>query len=162
MPAPVTFNEIIDELKEKLDTISGIGQVDVNPGGPSPWALTRQAAGHWWLDVYSTKHQITQVPGASETMWAKQVTLVLVEGWLPYSESGNTAETWRGLMDSVIAKILSERSLGLGLILEMGPKVLVDTTALKSSGNQGDTGTKCHYCRIACRWAQEYQFTVVG
>lgn len=162
MARPVTFNEITSAIKGVMEEIGGVGQVDLNPGGPSPWLSNGGVpAFHWWMDCHKTRQKITTIGGSAGTMSAKRDVVVVIEGWYPVISAANSHDTWRDMLDAVVLQLERKRFLGLtaGILLEFGPQVVEDGEAMKSGLYQGDTAILCHYCKIVLKYAQEYEFT---
>lgn len=150
-----SFEQIIAGLHTVYGMDSALGQFDLNPGGPSPWAVNNAPSPHWWGEVMSTKTVITTIGGLAGHFSARRVFRVIIEGWYPFSERLQSASVWRPLLDRALDHLEANRTLGLALILERGPIIEVDSVAKKQSANQNDTAIDCHYVRLACWWADE-------
>lgn len=136
-------------------------QFDAVPGGPSPWLIQRRPMGHWWGEIVSSRTRQIGNPGRAGRINVRQTYLVIIEGWYPKSAELNSDATWREMLDAVVLALEENRSLGLELVLEEGPRVVQDTEALKSSLHQGDQPTMCHYAKIAVRYSDEYEIQTV-
>lgn len=154
-----TFSEIVGAWKTVTETIDGIGLVDLQPYGKSPWAGTNAKEFHWWAECFQSRLQFVTNPGTPEVLTLRRFTLLVVEGWYPF-ESGVSEAAWRPMLDLKMAKLESRPTLGLApLILEEGPLLVKDTTATKTSLAQGDLPRLCHYARIVIRYSEDFSVT---
>lgn len=147
-----------------MESVTDSGTVEINPGGPSPWTSNGGVPEfHWMIDFARTAQKITSIPGSAGTMHAQRDVVVIIEGWYPVIKQDNSFDDWRDMLDAVMTKLETKRFLGLttGVMLISGPTIAEDTQAIKQSMHQGDLGMMCHFCRIICKYSQEFSFTTV-
>lgn len=156
---PVKFNDLINRMKTNILEVSGIGKVDVYPGGNSDWAKNGSSSPYWYLDVIACKQEIDSIPGTRRQMTGKRSIVLSLEGWLPYSDTEGTAEKWRDKIDEVLTQIEKDIHLGLQTVIVGAPYTGIDDYQIRSSLHQGDVQTLCHYCRILIPIDEFYHFS---
>jgi hypothetical protein len=142
--------KIIEGTVLTLREIDGIGDVNDREGGMSTWSASPKPKQSYWI----IDHEQTQVrvPGVSLVFPAKtsnRHARITVDGWMPWSFSGLTGQTFRNWIDTVLVKITSNLTLGVCAKMVSLPELEFNKLEIYSSLNQGDVPVFCHHCRIA-------------
>jgi hypothetical protein len=155
---------MLEAVQGCIESVADSGTVEINPGGPSPWTFNGgNPEFHWMIDFARSSQKITTIPGAARTMNAQRDMTVVIEGWYPVARADESFDKWRDMLDAVMLVLETKRFLGLttGIMLISGPTIAEDTQAMKTSLHQGDIKMMCHFCRMVCRYSQEFSFTTV-
>jgi hypothetical protein len=139
---------MVEALKDRLITIAGVGTVDVQSGLLSPWVATRHPVFHWLIDIASIRQKRDGIAGNRLQFTMQRDIMLVLDGWYPVTQDGTSIDTWRLMIDSVIQTIEDSPTWDLALTYAGRPAVTTDDYQMKSSLNQGDLQTLCHYCRI--------------
>lgn len=150
--------EAKEAVKAILDTITGVGKVEARYGGSETWIDTARPKQAFWEVTYRG----AQESGGGIGLQAIETMRIWVEGWMPFSYSDRTEDTWDALLDSVRDTLRTYPTLACEIEGVRGSRLpFYQENAIRPYSDTKSTKL-CHYARIELQVDRWFTYSVAS